>query len=82
MMWVRIAATVARQPRLWGIAFRQAFRLTRRGWWRTIPPLPVPPRDYLEHRMQTQYGDADHIPEPVDVVNYLLWCRQWETAVG
>jgi hypothetical protein len=27
--------------------------------------------------MQTAYGDADHDPEPADLVTYLHWCRAW-----
>jgi hypothetical protein len=28
--------------------------------------------------MQTQYGDAERAPAVGDVVQYLLWCREWD----
>jgi hypothetical protein len=65
------------RPTLWATAVRQAFRLAGRGWWRRPPFLPVPDREYLRFRLQTQYGDADHEPEPGDVVTYLRWCREF-----
>ncbi|HEY4331681.1 MAG TPA: hypothetical protein VGM78_03890 [Ilumatobacteraceae bacterium] len=49
------------------------------GWYRRRPFLPVPAGTYMQFRLQTQYGDANHHPEPRDVVNYLAWCRQWDS---
>jgi hypothetical protein len=73
--WARAAVAVARRPRLWPTAIAQAGRLARPRWWRHAPFLPVPHREYLRHRLETQYGrDAD--PAPDDVVTYLAWCRQ------
>lgn len=77
---VRAAAAVARHPSLWATALVQAARLAPRRWWRYWPPLPVPDRDYLRFRLQTQYGDAEHDPEPDDVVAYLEWCRSYGKA--
>ena len=77
---IRIAAAVARHPSLWVTAVRQARRTAGRGWWRRPPFLPVPSGDYLRFRMQTQYGDSDRSPDPDDVVNYLLWCREWDRS--
>jgi hypothetical protein len=37
--------------------------------------MPAPSREYLRHRLETQYG-RDHDPDPDDVVAYLEWCRQ------
>jgi hypothetical protein len=39
--------------------------------------LPVPDREYLRFRLQTQYGDPDREPEAADVVAYLRWCREY-----
>jgi hypothetical protein len=69
-----VLAVLAR-PALWGIAVVQLFRLARRGWWRRPPFLPVPDRDYLRFRLETQYGDPDHPVEPEDILAYLTWCR-------
>jgi hypothetical protein len=62
---------VARRPRLWAVALS----LVPPGWWRRRPYLPVPSRDYLAFRMETQYGRADARPDAGDVVAYLEWCR-------
>jgi hypothetical protein len=75
--WVAAAAAVARRPALWTTAVRQLFVLARPGWWRRWAPLPAPDPDYLRFRLQTAYGDPDRAPEPVDVVTYLHWCREW-----
>jgi hypothetical protein len=37
--------------------------------------VPAPSREYLQHRLETQYG-RDHDPDPDDVVAYLEWSRQ------
>jgi hypothetical protein len=79
---VAAAAGVARHPSLWWTALVQARRLTPRAWWRHRPFLPVPDAAYLRFRMQTMYGDADHVPEPADVVTYLRWCRSFSRIVA
>ncbi|MGH9247512.1 MAG: hypothetical protein ACRD29_25005 [Acidimicrobiales bacterium] len=68
---------MAARPSLWAVGVRQAMRLSPDGWWRRRPYLPVPDRDYLRFRVQTQYGDADHDPEPEDLLAYLRWCRDF-----
>ena len=77
---IRAALAVARRPRLWPTALRQIRRLTPDGWWRRRPFLPVPDRRLLAFRATTQYGDPAHVLEPDDVVAWLEWCRQEETA--
>jgi hypothetical protein len=72
--WSAATIAVVRRPRLWPTAVVQARRLARPQWWRRPPFLPLPERDYLLHRLETQYG-RDHEPEPHDVVAYLEWCR-------
>jgi hypothetical protein len=79
---VAVALAVARRPSLWCTAIRQVVRLADRGWWRRRPPLPVPPADYLAFRTATQYGGAGDVPARTvasDVVNYLAWCKRWES---
>jgi hypothetical protein len=72
---LRAALAVAARPALWGVAIIQVVRLARRGWWRRPPFLPMPDREYLRFRLETQYGDADHEIEPADLLAYLRWCR-------
>jgi hypothetical protein len=72
--WVRATVLVAARPDLWLTAVRQAVRLARPRWWRRPPYVPIPDREYLRFRFETQYGDAR--PDPHDVVTYLEWCRR------
>lgn len=72
---------VLARPWLWWTAVRQVARLAPRGWWRRMPFLPVPPPEYLEFRLVTQYGgDERWARDQVcsrDVLDYLRWCRDW-----
>jgi hypothetical protein len=76
---IRILAAVLRRPSLWLTALQQAARLMPAGWYTRSPFLPVPPADYMEFRLVTQYG-GDHgaaQATSADVVAYLKWCKQW-----
>jgi hypothetical protein len=73
--WTGAALALARHPSLWPTAVVQTGRLARPQWWRHPPFLPVPHREYLRYRLETQYG-RDHEPESHDVITYLEWCRQ------
>ncbi|TVR25313.1 MAG: hypothetical protein EA389_09085 [Ilumatobacter sp.] len=75
---IRAAVAVAARPTLWRTAARQYRRTVPARWWAQRPYLPLPDRHYVEFRLLTQYGRIDRAPEPSDVVNYLLWCAQWE----
>jgi hypothetical protein len=77
VLTLRSFGAVLVRPSLWGIALVQLFRLAPTGWWRRSPFLPLPDRDYLRFRLQTQYGDPDHAPEAADLVTYLRWCRHF-----
>ena len=72
---VRLAPAVLARPALWPVAAVQLFALAAPGWWRRRPFLPLPDPEYVRFRLQTMYGDADHEPEPADLVTYLRWCR-------
>ena len=72
---MRAVLAVAARPSLWVIAVVQTVRLARRRWWCRPPFLPLPDRDYLRFRLETQYGDPEHAVEPADIVAYLKWCR-------
>jgi hypothetical protein len=75
-----VIGAVARRPRLWGAAARQAWRLAPKGWWRRRPFLPMPDPAYLRFRLETQYGDAGRSANAADVVAYLDWCRRFDAA--
>lgn len=76
-----IVGAVLVRPGLWTTAVRQMFRLAPRRWWARAPFLPIPKADYLEFRLVTQYGGGHGQPgadiRPVDVVDYLEWCKDW-----
>jgi hypothetical protein len=55
---------------------RAAWRFRARGWWHRPPFLPLPPRDYLEWRMHTAYGDAGRQPAIDEVERYLRWANR------
>ncbi|MFP4623432.1 MAG: hypothetical protein ACLFRX_04565 [Gemmatimonadota bacterium] len=54
---------------------RAAWRFRARGWWKRPPFLPVPPREYLEWRMHTAYGEGGRSPAPVELRRYLRWAN-------
>lgn len=62
-------------PRLALDLWRMVWSFRRRGWYRTPPFLPVPPREYLRWRMYTAYGDEAAIPPVEDVVRFARWRR-------
>jgi hypothetical protein len=76
--WISAGAKLARHPSLWATALVQAGRVSRPGWWRRPPFVPIPDRDYVRFRLETQYGSADladGAADPEDLVVYLRWCR-------
>ena len=77
MGWLRLTLVLAvralRDPRIAGALLRVAWRFRRRGWWRRVPFLPLPARDYLRWRMHTAYGDYDAVPPADDVIRFARW---------
>jgi hypothetical protein len=77
----RLALAVARRPDLWGVAARLARRTAARGWWRSWPPRPTPPAEYVAFRLHTALGgDPGAKLTPLEVVDYLEWCKRMERA--
>lgn len=74
-----MARPLLRHPVLWPTAIATALRLAAPGWWRRRPYLPLPDADYLEFRMETQYG-SDTEPDPEDLIAYLTWVRATRRA--
>jgi hypothetical protein len=72
--WASAVVLVLVRPSLWPTALAQAHRLARPRWWTRPPYLPLPDREYLRFRFETQYGGAGR-PVPRDLVAYLEWCR-------
>lgn len=77
MRWTRLLLSLTvrglRHP-VTGVALlRVGWRFRRRGWWRRVPFLPLPSRDYVRWRLHTAYGDADAVPPAGDIVRYARW---------
>lgn len=71
-----IAARAVTRPRLLGALVRAAWRFRARGWWRRPPFLPLPPREYVEWRMHTAYGDRGREPSVAELFRYLRWANR------
>ncbi len=80
--FLRLCGAIAIRPRLWRTAVRQGLRLARHDWWRTSPFLPLPSPAYLQFRAVTQYGTPMATPVIADVLDYLEWCRDWDSTSG
>jgi hypothetical protein len=77
--WISVVGAVLRRPRLWPAGVRAYVTHVPSGWHRRRPFLPVPDRAWMRFRLQTQYGDSSHAPEPDDVVTWLEWSRGWRS---
>jgi hypothetical protein len=82
MVTWRAAVAVAKRPRVWGEALRTLMALSRDGWWRKPPFLPIPNRAYLRWRIATAYGDPKASMDPDDLVAYLRWRHRLRTSGG
>lgn len=73
-----VLTAVAAHPSLWWTGVAALARLSRRGWWRRPPFLPVPGEAYWNFRLVTAFGGSgvDAVLEGADVVAYLQWCRR------
>jgi hypothetical protein len=76
----RLCTAIAMRPSLWITTVRQSLRLARHDWWKTSPFLPLPSPAYVAFRMVTQYGTPTATPEIADVLDYLEWCRDWDST--
>lgn len=80
MSWIRLSFALAgralRNPATGLGLLRILWNFRRRGWWRQPPFLPLPPKEYVQWRMHTAYGDHDAVPPPTDVARYARWVRR------
>lgn len=89
-----VVSAVLARPALWLEAVRVLRRFARRGWWRSWPPIPTPPSDYLAFRIQTHNGgpscgapsDGKRLvaapPTASDVVAFLKWTGSNRQVLG
>ena len=75
--WTRLSMALAGRavlrPGLARDLLRVAWRFRSRDWYRRVPFLPLPSRDYVRWRMHTAYGDPATVPPPDDVIRYARW---------
>jgi len=78
--WTRLtlllAARATVNPRLAVDLLRAMWAFRRRSWWKILPFLPVPDREYLRWRMYTAYGDEEAVPPVRDVIGFARWRRE------
>lgn len=79
---MRFAALLLRRPLLCGPLLLAAWRFRARGWWRRPPFLPLPPRGYLEWRLETAFGAGGALPTAAQLQRYLRWTRQAARGSG
>lgn len=75
-MYLRLALRALLRPQLAIDLVRLAWSFRAREWWRRPPFLPIPPREYMQWRMFTAYGDPNAVPPVNDVVSFARWRRE------
>ena len=75
-MHLRLALRALLRPQLAIDLVRLAWSFRAREWWRRPPFLPIPPREYMQWRMFTAYGDPNAVPPVNDVVSFARWRRE------
>lgn len=76
MLYLRLALRALVRPQLAVDLLRLAWSFRAREWWRRPPFLPIPPREYMQWRMFTAYGDPNAVPPVSDVVSFARWRRE------
>lgn len=71
----RLAARAAVNPRVALDLVSLAWVMRRRAWYARAPFLPLPPREYVEWRLYTAYGDEHAVPPIDDVLRLARWRR-------
>jgi len=74
--YMRLGLKALVRPRVAVDLLRLVWSFRARDWYRRPPFLPLPPRDYMQWRMFTAYGDEGAIPPVDDVVHFARWRRE------
>jgi len=75
-MYRRMMGLAVRRPGIIPALLGLAWASRRIGWYRRFPFLPIPPRSYLEWRLDTAYGEAEADPPERETLRYLNWTRR------
>lgn len=77
---LRIVFGIAIRPRYWFVGLRVARRMVPTRWWAKRPFMPIPRKDYVDFRLETQYGGLFPQATLPDVLKYLHWVQQWDAT--
>lgn len=72
-LYLRLAAIALRRPWLLPHLLSTAWAMRARRWYSRAPFLPLPPRSYVEWRMETAYGDVGAAPSFAELERYVVW---------
>jgi hypothetical protein len=75
-LYARMAGLALRRPGVIPQLVGAAWACRARDWYRRAPFLPLPPRTYLRWRMETAYGDPEHLPEAREIERYVVWASR------
>ena len=80
MGWSRLTFSLIgrslRDPSVGISLVRVGWRFRRRDWYKRMPFLPLPDREYVRWRMHTAYGRDDAVPPATDVIRYARWATR------
>lgn len=76
MRYAQLVVGVICRPRLWWPLVVVGRRFIPNRWWTYPPFLPVPPREYVQFRMVTMYGDPHAVPSIDDLEQFVLWAYE------
>jgi len=76
LLYLQLTLQAVVNPRLALDLLRLTWSFRARDWYRRAPFLPVPPREYMQWRMYTAYGDEEAVPPASDVVRFARWRRE------
>jgi len=72
-LYTRLLTIAIRRPWIVPQLLSTAWAMRARGWYSRAPFLPLPPRSYVDWRMETAYGDAGAAPTPDELERYVVW---------
>lgn len=68
-----MAGMALRRPRMIPYLLRAAWAFRARDWYRRFPFVPMPPRSYMQWRLDTAFGSPDAEPTIDEMERYLEW---------
>jgi hypothetical protein len=70
---LRLAGIALARPWMIPHLLGAAWAMRRRRWYARPPFLPLPPRAYVDWRLETTYGDPHARPPADELERYLAW---------